>query len=247
MKTRKTEREKLKEDVRINGAMLSSYKTTVGRLRWFLIIIATVIVSLLKLQIKGSVDMLVMAMVVLSITVVIRILSESRLHKGGKRLIPEATLGEMWALLSLTLNLSGETRLLARMKLLELLSHLNEDDNILIDVIEQHEIAYALSTKDKELVLALLSAVAKIGNVEGMRAVRALSQGKHLALTDLEVREAAAFCLSQLEARLEQNKHNRVLLRPSVSPIEPETLLRPVVTALPEEPQVLLRSGEKPE
>ena len=247
MKTHSTEREKPKNKVQLTSPMLYPLNTKAGRQRWFMITICAVVYGVFTRQSHGLSEVLVKAVGMISIFAVTNVLLKRGLQKSGKRLIPEASCGGAWALLAMTVHLGGETRLQAREKLLELLPQLTEEANALTNVTEQEHIDHALSTKDKELVLALLSAVARIGNVEVISAVRALSRGKHLALTDPEVREAAALCLFHLEARLEQNQHNRVLLRPSVSPIEPETLLRPVVTALPEEPQVLLRSGEKPE
>ena len=194
-----------------------------------------------------ALEVLAGALGMISVFALINVLLKRALQKNGRRFIPEATREEVWVLLAMTLHLNGETQLQTREKLLELLPLLTEEDNASIDIAEQKDIAHAFATKDKELVLVLLDAVARIGNVQVISAVRALSGGKYLAATDPDIREAAVQCLSHLEARLEQNKHNRVLLRPSVSHIEPETLLRPVVTALPEEPQVLLRSGEKPE
>lgn len=171
----------------------------------------------------------------------------SNLGDAGENLIPDATLEDVNELLTLTRNLNGEARLQARNKLLELLPRITEENAPLLTLQGQKDLSSLLASRDWELILLSLGAIENGGTGLHVHAVRALAQGKHLASSDPEIREVATLCLTRIEERLAKSEYSTVLLRPSIVPSEPETLLRPIATSLPEEPELLLRSGEKPE
>ena len=165
----------------------------------------------------------------------------------GRHFISDATSEEVPELLILTRYTKGRTQIQAREKLLTILFRLTEDDGALLDDQAQINLVFFVTKQDNELVSVTLGALEEVGNARSLPSVRALSQGKYLAATDPDLQEAATFSLARIEERLERIKRGNELLRPSVVPLKPETLLRPTLPPTLEEPQVLLRSGEKPE
>ncbi len=90
----------------------------------------------------------------------------------------------------------------------------------------------------RDLVLALLPALAHIGDTQALEAVRRLAAGSG----DAEVRVAASAAIPGIEALLRRSRDRDTLLTPAAAPSEEVPLLRP--SQAHEAEQVLLRPAD---
>ena len=133
----------------------------------------------------------------------------------------------------------------AREWVLRKLPMLTEANGSLLDSANRLYLNRELSSYDAGCVTTILEAYAKVGTKNELRIVEQLANGKFIAATNFEVREAAQTCLAQIQVRLAGQKAGTELLRPSAPSENPATLLRPSRNVKSEEETVLLRSGDK--
>lgn len=131
---------------------------------------------------------------------------------------------------------SAEIRKAASNVLKELLPKLQESDRSRFSSAEREALVKALGGKDEALTLAILKALEQIGDDQALARVQELS-----ARGSAAVRSAAADCLPFLQARAEEARQARTLLRASQPEPSGDELLRPA-QAEPETPtEQLLR------
>ncbi len=99
---------------------------------------------------------------------------------------------------------------------------------------------------DRDFILALLPVFAHYGERGELKQVLALAEGKHLAATDLEIRERATETAKLITHRLTGGEPKKELLRSSDAPAQPTILLRPIRENVAETEQ-LLRSSHRDE
>ena len=94
--------------------------------------------------------------------------------------------------------------------------------------------------------MAALLALEQVGNASSLPHILAVIRRVRLPATSSknQLLQFAGYCREVIEARIAEQNVSGTLLRPSEVPPLPETLLRPIDSALPEtDPQELLRAG----
>lgn len=140
------------------------------------------------------------------------------------------------------------TRETAGCALCFLLPRMTANDASLLN--EKHRVClnHILDGKDANLMIAVLKAYEQVGDSRSLPSVRKLAAGQSALFRSGVVQEAACACLPFLEARAEQEKAGRSLLRPSaVGAVQSDALLRPTETAGRSDPHQLLRAGQSEE
>ena len=242
-----TEREKLRERIQKKGMNLALSHFMMAQCLTVPLIIVFGSNPLHKSFPERLIDATVMGLIAFGVLYGFRAYERNSYQEVAQELIPEATREDVPDLLGMVLILKGEIQSQAREKLLAFLPQLTEDDASFVKEAGRIRLQFLLPKRDREMVLLSLGALEKVGNTKSLPSVRALAEGKHMGETDLEVREAAQVCLLKIEDHLERIERGGQLLRPAPPNVEPETLLRPMSSAVQDEPKVLLRSGEKPE
>ncbi len=103
-----------------------------------------------------------------------------------------------------------------------------------------------MSLISPELALAILTALAQVGDVGSMPAVRKVACGGATG-KDPAVRQAARECLPFLQAIAQQEEASQTLLRPSDPAVAPDALVRPATMALEQHEEQVLRGTESME
>jgi len=147
-------------------------------------------------------------------------------------LLPAAYAGKRKAILSL---------------LIHLLPQLQDRDTALLQPSHRSQLRSALLEGDfqqeNEYLLAILKAIAQIGNSDDLAVVSRIAIGQSDSWQERQVREAARACLPRLRAHVEQLKHRDMLLRPAFA-VAPEELLHPAIAESDPNPTQLLRPNQ---
>lgn len=159
----------------------------------------------------------------------------------------------------------AEVRRLAADTLTRLLPQVKASDRIFLSAAEHEELLKALHGKNLALKLAILQALAQIGDERALPAVRRLAEmdieqpspGAWFLFGDMgarrhwqeavALRRAAEDCLPFLQERAELSRQAHTLLRASsaMEAVAPDTLLRPAMGAPTTDTNQLLRIPEE--
>jgi len=129
--------------------------------------------------------------------------------------------------------------------LLRLLPRLSSEDMARIDEWQRANLYLVLDMRraadDYALIMSLLQALKRVGDVEALPYVRRLADAPIRFNEQERVRAAAWQCLPDLERLAARRAEASRLVRPAAAPTTP--LLRPAHNGDPVDPQILLRPG----
>jgi|SRR5579871_907635 len=135
---------------------------------------------------------------------------------------------------------------MARKNLLHLLPRMEQEDLSRLSALQQRflyqHVKYGNPNRDGDLLIAILTAFERVGNIRAIPAVRKLLRREVKSDKARRVHEKAQQCLATLIERSKQAQADTTLMRASDSP-EPSTegLLRPAASTQEDAPQQLLR------
>lgn len=122
------------------------------------------------------------------------------------------------------------------------LSTLTSEHYGMIRTDTMQRLCRALSLAETELVLAILNALAFVGDRSVLPAVSKLASGGR-AGRNPRIQDAAKLCQARIQARVNLEQEQSTLLRPSVTPAPPDELLRPSAFSTITDPLQLLRAA----
>jgi hypothetical protein len=150
-------------------------------------------------------------------------------------------------------HLRDETGAAYHKALIRLLPNIDPADCEWLSDSARKNLNWALLGNNRELILAILDVLRKIGDKASTRSVSRLASGKALAATDPDIKDSAAGCLLVLQARAEiqsdDEQQKRILsslLRPSQATSEDATLLRAPNSAAAIDENLLRPAGADP-
>jgi hypothetical protein len=130
-----------------------------------------------------------------------------------------------------------------RKALITLLPHLGQRKRTVLSPLIVSRIHRLLRDGNEALVLSALTALADVGDIRSLKAVKILMEREESGVVENQaVYEAAATCLRRLESRLTAEHGSRTLLHPAEAPPTAD-LLRPAGTR-DQDTEILLRTPE---